>query len=117
MLIMNCSLLIAFIGCCIITMGQSLSTCYFFHYTSHMEWPGVETAPPWFEAGFKSPEETSFFFKYRTDFSVSLLDFTVQVLMLASNGTPQRCATYWQLNFRFFSFTVRVCEFLLFCHS
>jgi len=54
--------------------------------------------------------EKLYFFLF---FLFSVLDFMAQGLMLSSNGTPQLCTTYWQLNFRFFSFTVRVYEFLL----
>ena len=57
------------------------------------------------------------FSKHGIDFSVSLLDFMFQGLMLASYWTPQLCTIFWKLTFRFLYFTVRVWEFLLWCQS
>jgi hypothetical protein len=31
--------------------GKKLSQCHFVHHKSHMDWPGIETGPPRWEAG------------------------------------------------------------------
>jgi hypothetical protein len=107
MFIMNCNLLIAFVEVVVlITRGKACQ--HATSSTTNHTWNGLLS-----NLGLRGVRPVS---NLRKKLSF-LLDFTAQGLMLASNATPQLCTTYWQLNFSFFSFTVRVCEFLLCCQS